>query len=89
MILYYRENTQVTGEADYTSRNIVACPPGWTGPECDACEGFGFSTESGCTECIQNGKWTGTWLVAEPMIIYLTFEGTACAELVSGMCIQY
>ena len=60
-----------------------ACLQGWIGLECNACERFGFSTASNCTECIQNGYWTGKWIF--DMTAYLTFEGPACTKLVPGM----
>ena len=62
------------------------CLLGWGGDSCDVCE-FGFSTESNCTECIQNGYWTGTYSHARsPLRSYLTFSGPACTNLVPGMC---
>ena len=63
--------------------NCDSCDHGWTGPKCNACE-FGFSTESRCTECIQNGHWSGNYYTI-PMTAELTFEGSACTKLASGM----
>ena len=87
MILYYRKNTQVTPQNDWTGIDDDACAPGWTGPECDACVGFGFSTgtESDCTECIENGHWSGSWGIFEYMEVFLTFERPECSYLVPGM----
>ena len=62
-----------------------SCAPGWTGSECDACEGFGFSMDSNCTRCIQNGKWTGTWGSSYSITLYMTFAGPTCTTLVSGI----
>ena len=62
-----------------------SCLTGWVGPNCDACEGFGFSAESNCTECIQNGHWTGTFNGQQTITVYLTFDGPACTNLVPGM----
>ena len=65
------------------------CRTGWTGLACDVCERFGFSTENDCTECIQDGALIGewTWLPSnhQGLIIYLTFEGPACTNVVPGM----
>ena len=63
LVLYYEENAVLKCAIGWTGRNCDTCAPGWTGPACDACEGFGFSTESNCTECIQNGYWTGSYLI--------------------------
>ena len=57
----------------------TSCLTGWAGENCDYCEGFGFSEESGCTECIENGRWVGT------LTLYLTFEPPECINLVPGM----
>ena len=62
-----------------------SCLTGRVGPNCEACEGFGFNTDSNCTECIQNGYWTGTFSGFAPITVYLTFDGPACTNLVSGM----
>ena len=59
------------------------CLTGWTGPVCQYCEGFGFSTESNCTECIQNGRWEGRRSRTD-MEVYLTFTGSSCSELIPG-----
>ena len=53
----------------------TSCLNGWAGENCDYCEGFGFSEESGYTECIENGLWTGT------LTFYLTFEPPECINL--------
>ena len=90
MILYYRKNTRVARQIHRTDGNGHVCAPGWTGPECDVCEGFGISTESGCTECIQIGKWTGTWgAFFQVMTVFLTFQGPECTNLVPGKCLLY
>ena len=62
-----------------------SCAPGWTGPDCDVCDGFGFSEESNCTECIQNGLWAGLYGASYAMTAHLTFEGPECTNLVAGM----
>ena len=59
------------------------CPVGWAGTNCDVCE-FGFNTTSNCTECIQNGQWTGKMLLVISLTATLTFDGPACSNL-SGM----
>ena len=61
----------------------------YTGPHCSSCQGFGFSTESNCTECIQNGQWIGKWFNIEDTEIILTFEGPGCTNLVPGMCLHH
>ena len=63
-----------------------SCLAGWTGDNCDVC-GFGFSTESNCTECIQNGLWEGT-LNGKPLEIHLTFTGESCSQFVPGSSYQ-
>ena len=61
------------------------CLLGWAGNNCNVCD-FGFSTESNCTECIQNEKWTGTYGHNKAsMRAFLTFEGAACNNLEPGM----
>ena len=60
-----------------------SCQLGWTGENCDICD-FGFSAESCCTECIQNGIWAGTWNSTHPMVANLTFEAPACTHFQSG-----
>ena len=50
------------------------CVTGRAGDNCDMCE-FGFSAGSNCTECIQNGFWTGTFSTFATMTVSLTFEG--------------
>ena len=60
------------------------CLTGWDGDNCNYCEGFGFSIESNCTECIQNGAWIGSW-VFNGLTLHLTFDGPACNNVVPGI----
>ena len=69
--------------AIFTGPECDACAPGWTGPDCQYCEGFGFSTESNCTQCIQNGYWKGR-IRHNYLDVHLTFTGESCSELVLG-----
>ena len=85
MVLYYKSDTTLKCQTGWAGINCDACVPKWIGPNCDACEGFGFSAESNCTECIQNGKWTGTWINDLPIAFFLTFEGPECTNVVPGM----
>ena len=61
------------------------CLTSWTGDNCNYCEGFGFSIESNCTGCIQNGYWKGN-KGSRYLDVHLTFTGETCSELVPGMC---
>ena len=76
-------------ECDACSRNFGPpgqcdrCLTGWTGDNCYYCEGFGFSTESNCTECIQNGYWKGM-IGSTYLDVHLTFTGDTCSDLVLG-----
>ena len=67
----------------WAGENCDACAPGWIGENCDVCERFGFSTESNCTECIQNGLWVGRER-SNDVEVYFTFTGPSCSELVTG-----
>ena len=83
LILYYKSDTPVKCQTGWAGRNCAVCALGWAGENCDVCD-FGFSTESNCTECIQNGHWTGTH---GSVIIFLTFDEPACTVLVPGKLI--
>ena len=75
-------NVLPTGPAGQCAR----CLTGWIGDDCNYCEGFGFSTESNCTQCIQNGTWTGFWFGGPTgLTLHLTFDGPACNNVVPGM----
>ena len=67
----------------WVGENCDSCEQGWAGNNCDVCEGFGFSEESNCTECIQNGLWVGTQR-SNDVEVYFTFTGPSCFELVTG-----
>ena len=90
----------------WTGENCSECatkfgPPGqcdtclerWTGLECNYCDGFGFNATTNCTECIQNGLWTGKYQIAPTYSIdtqlILTFDGPACTNLVPGTYSMY
>ena len=81
MILYSKYATPVKCQTGWVGDQCDSCQTGWTGERCDVCE-FGFNVTSNCTECIQNGKWTGTHGVE--MVLYLTFGGLGCSNLVPG-----
>ena len=59
------------------------CPVGWAGTNCDTCE-FGFTPESNCTDCIENGRWTGQYHNGASLTVRMTFEGPACTNLEPG-----
>ena len=59
------------------------CLAGFTGLECHTCQGFGFSTESNCTECIQNGVWVGKRSYTD-LEFHFNFTESSCSELVTG-----
>ena len=95
-VLYHQKEATVkckrgwTGEnCDLCTRNFGPegqcnqCLTGWIGDSCNYCEGFGFSTESNCTECIHNGYWKGTFR-SNYLDVHLTFTGETCSELVPG-----
>ena len=66
----------------WTGYNCDTCALGWLPPDCSTCR-FGFSTESNCTECIQNGLWTGK-VDDKNLTVWLTFTGDTCATVASG-----
>ena len=89
------ENYGPPGECDqclrgWTGENCTErCPLGWGGQNCNLCE-FGFNKTTNCTECIQNGYWTGRYHIAQAcMEVYLSFEGAGCTNLVPGIYIIY
>ena len=75
-------------ECDACSQNFEpdgqcdTCLTAWKGDSCDVCR-FGFSTESNCTDCIQNGYWKG-YIRSDYLDVHLTFNGETCSDLVLG-----
>ena len=67
----------------WTGDNCTECDKGWAGNNCDICEGFGFSIESNCTKCIQNGYWKGSHR-SDYLDVHLTFTGDSCSDWVDG-----
>ena len=96
MILYSKYATPAKCQTGWTGRNCDACAPNFGPPgRCDACLTVGLgrtvtyvsldsNATTNCNECIKNGKWNGTRGVT--MIVYLTFDGPRCSDLVPGRC---
>ena len=66
----------------WTGNNCDVCALGWSPPDCSTCR-FGFITESNCTECIPNGRWTGT-VDNKDLTVTLSFTGETCSEVMPG-----
>ena len=66
----------------WAGENCDACALGWSPPACTTCQ-FCFSSESNCTECIENGRWTGM-VRHQDLTVWLTFTKETCSELVPG-----
>ena len=81
-IIYHRKEAELQCKKGWTGENCDACAPGWLPPDCSTCR-FGFSTESKCTECIQNGLWTGT-VNGKELRVRLTFTGDTCSTVAPG-----
>ena len=93
-ILYHRKEVELQCKKGWTGDNCDACASGWTSEDCDTCTPgrlppdcstcrFGFSTESNCTVCIQNGYWKGSHS-SYYLDVHLTFTGDTCSDWVLG-----
>ena len=94
LISRHRKEAELHCKKGWTGRNCDACAAGWIGDNCDECTPgwlppdcitcrFGFSAESNCTGCIQNGLWTGT-VHDKDLTVRLMFTGETCSTVAPG-----